>query len=194
VSPPTTSPHQITCSNEGQRRRGSVGAQVRACKGAAPSPSSGPLISVADRGDHTLACHGTLPSTPLPLPAAPGGVSNWSGAAACESAEFEACGTKGRLALPAFYSHHWRLEKILRSKIKAGAAPTSPVLSAVRPQPSNDDSRGQEPLQARSCFASLPTGAELLLVGVVVQLLPIPSCSIRQCCVRGYLRQGEVRL
>jgi hypothetical protein len=59
------------------------------------------------------------------------------------------------------------------------AAPTSPVLSAVRPQPNNDDSRGQEPLQAGSRFASLPTVAGLLLAGVVVQLLPIPSFSIR---------------
>jgi hypothetical protein len=58
------------------------------------------------------------------------------------------------------------------------AAPTRPVLSAVRLQPSNNDSLGPEPVQARSRFASLPTGAELLLVGVVVQLLPIPSYSI----------------
>jgi hypothetical protein len=66
------------------------------------------------------------------------------------------------------------LNKLFDQKIKQ-AALTSPVLSVVRPQPSNDDSRGQEPLQARSRFASLPTGAGRLLVGVVIQLLPIPS-------------------
>jgi hypothetical protein len=60
------------------------------------------------------------------------------------------------------------------------AAPTPPVPLAVRPQPSKDDSRRLEPVQARSRFASLPTGAELLPVGVVAQLLPIPSYSILQ--------------
>jgi len=64
--------------------------------------------------------------------------------------------------------------KIFRSKIK-WAAPTPPAPSAVRPQSSNDDSRGQEPVQARSRFASLPTGAGPLLVGGAVRLLPIRS-------------------
>jgi hypothetical protein len=99
---------------------------------------------------------------------------------------------KGRVALPVGYSQHWHFEKTLRPKIRR-AAPMSLGLSAVRPQPSNDDSRGQEPLQAGSRFASLPTVAGLLLVGVVVQLLPIPSYSIRQCCIRGHLRRKAHR-
>ncbi len=56
------------------------------------------------------------------------------------------------------------------------AAPTPPEPSEVRPQSSNDDSRGQEPVRARSRFASLPTGAGLLLVGGAARLLPIRSC------------------
>jgi hypothetical protein len=51
-----------------------------------------------------------------------------------------------------------------------------PVLSALRPQPSNGDFRGQELLRARSCFALLPIVAGLLLVGGAVRLLPIRSC------------------
>ncbi len=60
--------------------------------------------------------------------------------------------------------------------ISALATPTPPVPSEVRPQSSNDDSRGQEPVRARSRFASLPTGAGLLLVGGAARLLPIRSC------------------
>ena len=67
----------------------------------------------------------------------------------------------------------------------AAVAPTPPVLSAVRPQPSNDDFRGQEPVRAHSRLASLPTGGGLSLVGGAVRLLPIRSCchfhELRRC-------------
>jgi hypothetical protein len=64
-------------------------------------------------------------------------------------------------------------KKFSRPKINASLTP--PALSTVRPQPSNDDFRGQEPVQAHNRFASLPTGAGLLLVGNTVRLLPIRS-------------------
>jgi hypothetical protein len=165
------------------RERGVSGAGLQ--RRGPPSPSSGPLISASRLRQRRAGASRCCP--PHPCSAGVGRAQWRVELVRCrggESAEFEveARDTKGRLALSASYSQHWQFEKILRSKIKR-AAPTSPVLSAVRPQPSNDDSRGQEPLQAGSRFASLPTGAELLLVVVVTQLPPIPSYSILRALI-----------